>query len=587
MTELRDELFRIANSGRHLKAIIFDDEVDDDPTPPLEIWMDLREQLGGFEISVLNFLEENGHNINHAPPLSMVRSYLEQLQPTENSGASSALRLYTEFRSVLQKLKDYLEDLNFQVTCSQGVPEIDPSNPPLLCLVDYQILPEGDDGDTATGFFRSLMESAQENDFPPPYVFLMSKALTDNDVARWAKLAELAGLFRFNYGFLNKDKFNREPLNLSFPLLHHLKHDSLSIAYFDQVKAISNEAQQIAKAAIQRIFQVTPPEFLCYQSRVVDEGGNLAQELLKVFSTLFSAGLRESPAIEGRMLELERVFTAAHVPVPYRQSRSTLHQIYSEFLFQKCRGGNHEPQFADVYDIGDERFALIVSQECDLMSGGKRERKVDRVIAIEGLLKENEPTKSDSQTIIGKPIYLSINEKRMWMWWDVSRPLVIPLKRFTKTGQIKKFHQVKKLVKRWELRAADAEQIQNLFSSAITRVGTEISPEYVSSLEFSCFENDDFIEGSPVVHIYRTMLGKKVMVAIAPESQVDLLSVKGGEFISPDCLMSLSGYVTIDEFISKLGSKGLMPLEIDSSLRLALVSQSYKNGKKAWKGLVL
>jgi hypothetical protein len=584
MTELREELARMANSGRLLKAIIFDDEIDDDPTPPLEFWMDLREQLAELELPILNFLEENGHNSHHAPSLSLMRRAFEEFQPREDSKAAKALRSYMEYRSVLQKLKDYLEALDFQVTCSRGVPEIDPTSPPLLCLVDYQILPEGDDGDTATAFFRGLMESAQENDFPPPYVFLMSKALTEKDAERWARLAELAGLFRFNYGFLNKDKFNRDPLNLSFPLLHHLKHDSLSIAYFEQVRAISNEAQQIAKSAVQRIFQVTPPEFLCFKSRVVDEGGNLAQELLKVFSALFSAGLRESPAIEAKMGELETVFTADRVPVPYRQSRSALHRIYSEFLFQKCRGSNHDPQFADVYEIADDRFALIVSQECDLMSGGKRERKVDRVVAIEGVLRESEPTKSDGQAIVGKPIYFLESDKRMWLWWDVSSPLVIPLERFTKSGRVKKFHQVKRLVKRWELRAADAEQIQNLFSSAITRVGTEISPEYVSSLGFLCFEDDELIEGSPVVHIYRTMVGRKAMVAIAPESQVDLLSVKGGGFISPDCLTSLSGYVPIEDFVRKLGANGLMPFEIGADLRLTKVTQAYKNGKKAWKG---
>ncbi len=230
MIELERELTKLQMSGRQLKAIIFDDEIDFDMVPPLADWLLLKEELGDIEADLLGYLHQKDHNVVDPPSVALIADAILELAPPGGSGAARALEQYASYQPVLSKLKDYLERYGFDVTCSTGMPEINPQEMPLLCLVDYQILPQGDDGEMAIAFFKRLMKIASEEDLPPPYVFLMSKALKDDDANKWSRLAEAGGLFRFNYGFLNKEKFDSNELHLAYPLLHHLKHDTLSVA---------------------------------------------------------------------------------------------------------------------------------------------------------------------------------------------------------------------------------------------------------------------------------------------------------------------------------------------------------------------
>jgi hypothetical protein len=584
--ELKQALREIAK-GTQLKAVIVDDEFATIDVPPFTNWVILQDALKEapeLHDDLFECLSGLEHNPDFAPPIETLTTAIEKLKVIPTESQKSALDLYTQWEHLLCRLSNFLSDLGFEVECVATKPTFESEQLPFLCLVDYQMIHEEESGETAAMLFEHLMKAAATRQRPPPFVILMSKALSEADVGKWIPLAERAGFFRFNYGFLNKEQFLDSPAYLAYPLLHFVKHEHLSRAYFLQMNSLVDEAQDIARKVSRQLFQVTPPEALLFKDQVFKEGSSLSSELSNLFAELFSREIKASPNVVARMAELERVITDEGVPVPYRQQRSALHELYADLLHEKCQGTDNEPAFGDIYEDALGKYFLILSQECDLAAGDGRERKIDRVVAIEGELKSAVPEHT-SETIVVKPFI--VDNQRIWLCWDLGRPMVFPLLEFaqTPTGSVEGVPAPAQLVlrKKWRLRFAEAEDIQHKFATRMTRVALNIMPEFVHVHTFQCCKNDQIIDGAPPVFIYEVQKSKRV--ALAPESQAACCALDDGRFMSNALIAKLSVFVSHETFRQELEREDLLALGQGSELLLSKATQDFKRGKRPWKGL--
>lgn len=590
MEELKQALRQIAGNGPRLKAVIVDDDFDSMGVPSLSEWVALQDalqELPELHDDLLESLDALKHNVDEPPSIETLTKAIKRLRIAPTGNESAAFDIYTRSEHLLQRLTRFLDDLGFEVECFARKPTFKDEQLPFLCLVDYQILPEEESGQTAATLFAHLMSSAEAGQRPPPFVILMSKALSDTDVDKWTALAEKAGFFRFNYGFLNKEQFLNNYAHLSYPLLHFVKHERLSKAYFLQMNSLVAEASGIARKVSRQLFQVTPPEALLFKDRVYEEGSSLSTELSALFSELFSREIRVSSNVVARMNALEQVITEEGIPVPHRQQRSALHRLYAELLHEKCEGADNEPAFGDIFEDSTGTYFLILSQECDLANGEQRVRKTERVLAIEGELRNAPPSKSEGEMFIAKPVFIAGNEQPMWLRWNFGRPVGLPLSHFSSilSGGIveEPFAPVRPVLsKRWKLRFDDAEDIQHRFATRMTRVALNVMPEFVHVHTFRCGRNDEIIEGAPAVFIYEVQRNKQF--ALAPESHGSCYSIDDGAFMSKGLIEELSGFISIEKFTQALQRESLLAFVNGEDLLLSKVAGTFKN-KRPWKGL--
>lgn len=591
MEELKQALGQMAAGGPRLKAVIIDDDFESLGVPSFAEWMTLRDELQETAPKLFDNLLEcllaQKHNPQEAPSIDLFAVAVTKLTVTPSATETVSLNTYTRSEHLLQKLRRFLDQLGFDVSCFTKQPKFVHTELPFLCLVDYQILPEEESGDTAQRIFEQLMSCAEAAQRPPPFVILMSKALSDDDVNKWTALAERAGFFRFNYGFLNKEQFLSSSAHLTFPLLHFVKHEKLSKAYFLQMNSLVTEASGVARNVARKLFQVTPPEALLFRERAFEEGTSLSSELTSLFAELFSSDVQASAKVVARMDILEQVITEHGVPVPHRQQRSALHRLYAELLHKHCDGEDIAPGFGDIFEDANGTYFLVLSQECDLAGSELRQRKTDRVIAVEGVLRNGLPTKADGDMVIAKPIFIPGNEQPMWLWWNLMRPAVLPFSLFASTlvGEFAEepFVPVRPtLNKRWKLRFADAEDIQHKFATRMTRVALSIMPEFVHVHSFRCSRNGQIIDGTPPVYVYEVQKEKKI--ALAPESQGTCYALDNGSFMSEALIAKLSVFVSIDTFRQELESESLLAFAEGDNLLLAKTTTDFKRGKKPWKG---
>ena len=185
--------------------------------------------------------------------------------------------------------------------------------------------------------------------------------------------------------------------------------------------------------------------------------------------------------------------------------------------------------------------------------------------------------------MIAKPIFIAGNEQPMWLWWNLMRPVVLPLSQFAVilVGDFieEPFAPVRPtLIKRWKLRFADAEDIQHKFATRMTRVALSIMPEFVQVHSFRCSRNSQIIEGTPPVYVYEVQKGKKV--ALAPESQGTCCALDNGSYMSKALIAKLSVFVSIDTFKQELENESLLAFTEGQNLLLAKTTADFKQGEK-------
>ncbi|MFA7344805.1 MAG: DUF2934 domain-containing protein [Terrimicrobiaceae bacterium] len=630
MEALRQALGHVAKNGQALTAVIVDDELDAVGIPSHAEWIFLRDTFQSapaFHDDFQERLVSMGHNPEDAPPIATVLNVLKQLRGIPEGEIQQAVETYTQSEHLLQRMDRCLRDYGFEVESFAGRPSFEGRELPYLCLVDYQLLPGEEGGDTAATIFADLMERAGAKQAPPPFVILMSKALTDDDITKWSNLAERAGFFRFNYGFLNKERFLSDAAYLLFPILHFVRHQKLSSAYYRQMSSLVEEAHGIAKQISRQLFQVSPPEALLFKSKVSKDGSTLSEELSDLFAALFSKAIKLSTNVALRMAEVENVIEEEGIPVPYRQQRSALHQLYAELLHQACDKEESAPAFGDIFEDADGRFFLVLSQECDITKGEERSAKVDRVIAVEGELKSTIPPKDSSEMIVEKPVFFAESDQRLWLWWNLGKPVVFPIQQFDdatvfeqniatrahyisesrhRAGQpshatqnwleaeqqLRAEWQAKGFAferrnwkKKWRLRFADAEDIQHRFATRITRVALNVMPEFIHVHRLRLSRNESVIDEAPSIFIYEVQSEDKKKVSLAPESLAPCIAIDRGKFMSHALIEKLSKFIPLSEFNKELKRENLMVVKIRDDLLLAKATREFERGKSPWAGL--
>lgn len=631
MEVLRQALGHLAASGQALTAVIVDDDLDNVGIPSLAEWIVLRDTFQSFPVFCDDFLERlvsMGHNPEDAPSIETVLNIVRQLRSVPEGEIQQAIDTYTRSEHLLQRMDRCLRDYGFEVNSFASRPSFEDRALPYLCLVDYQLLPEEESGDTAATIFEDLMERAGAKQMPPPFVILMSKALDEDDIERWGKLAERAGFFRFNYGFLNKERFLCDAAYLLFPILHFVRHQKLSSAYYRQMSSLVEEAHGIAKLVSRQLFQVSPPEALLFKSKVSKDGSTLSEELSDLFAALFSKAIKLSTNVALRMAEVESVIEEEGIPVPYRQQRSALHQLYAELLHQACGKKESAPAFGDIFEDADGRYFLVLSQECDIAKGEGRSAKVDRVIAVEGELRAIIPPKDSGEMIVEKPVFFAESGQRLWLWWNLGKPVVFPIQQFDddivfersiatrayyisearhRAGlpsdaaqnwleaerelgaewQAKGFaSERRKWKKKWRLRFADAEDIQHRFATRTTRVALNVMPEFIHVHAMRLGRDELVIDEAPSIFVYEVQSEDKKKVALAPESLAPCIAIDGGRFMSQALIEKLSNFIPLSEFNKELKREHLMVVKSKGNLLLAKTTGDFERGKSPWAGLI-
>lgn len=628
MKRLKQALVSITPPGQALKAVIVDDELDTLGIPSFAEWIILQDALQAdpaFREEFLQRLLEMGHNPTDPPSVEMATGVLRLLTSVPEGDIKLALESYTRSKHLLQRLREFLLGLGFSVEWFATKPSFEEGELPFLCLVDYQIAPEEESGETAGRLFSHLMDRAEAEQRPPPFVILMSKALTDSDVDKWSQLAERAGFFRFNYGFLNKEQFLGSSSFLTCPILHFVRHEKLSRAYYLQMNSLVAEAHGIAKRVSKQLFQVSPPEALLFKSKISEEGSSLSEELSDLFAELFSRAIKLSASVVARMDALESVISEEGMPVPYRQQRSALHRLYAELLHQTCDSQDTEPRFGDIFCDENGTYFLILSQECDIAKGESRQRKTDRVIAIEGELKNSVPGKTAGEMIVAKPVFIPDNDQSLWLWWNLGKPTIFPIQQFEEPNffeveiatrayylsearrregrlggasedwlEAQRQLQVErrergfasarsKLRKKWRLRFAEAEDLQHRFATRMTRVALNVMPEFIHVHTLQMSHNEKVIGGASSIFVYEVLNEKKV--ALAPESLGPCCTADDGKFMSEELVEKLSNFLPITEFHQELERENLFIVDLRGNLLFSKVTGQFKQGKKPWKGL--
>ncbi len=178
MIPLKDNLVQlVASNWDTPMAVVVDDELDVDDARSLTDWIDFKEALQGDAIFFSQFesyLDEQGHNIEEPPHVSLWKQLTGSLSFPDNEEIRNALQQYEEREQVVSSLVSFLQDIGFSTKSFQSKPEKEDIGAANLFLADYQLIPESGDGESAMQLFCELMTSCSETGSTPPLVILMS-----------------------------------------------------------------------------------------------------------------------------------------------------------------------------------------------------------------------------------------------------------------------------------------------------------------------------------------------------------------------------------------------------------------------------
>lgn len=578
--------FASSHQGSPNVAII-DDEFEQIDIPSLAAWTELKQALQqnpAIEEVIIDRLESLGHNPTDPAPKDLLKDSFKEIDLSANAEMQTALKKYLGTEHFLILLESYFKKLGFEVQRFSAKPKFTGEELPFLILVDYQLYPEAESGKTALTIFQDLMETCAKSSKSPPFVILMSKGVDEKDTWIWMGLAERSGFFRFNFEFLHKEAFNRNPTALSFILSTFLRYQGVSRAYFEQMEALRRETFNIASTVVRRLFQVTPPECEIFRSRMQTEGSSLASAFTVLYGDHLLKGISESLSVQQSTAALENAIAKEGLPVAQVEQCGKLHQLYADLLHQAplAQSGN-SPQFGDIFQNGN-KFYLIISQDCDLLFGDHRAVKVDRVLAIEGTIRYRDAT-TDDGPVITKPFSSDPDGETSWMWWQLAKPIVISYNDFA--GAMKPieepFLEAAPLYrKRYRLRFADADQIQQAFASHLTRVATEVHPHPIRRCEARL--QDEGRASTTVVRLYIFQHDEEQFAAIEPSSRMHFLRVGATDFMSSGLILRLSRFHTLKDFRTQLHSEGIFPGEEDGKLFLIKYTKRPR-GISEWKGI--
>jgi hypothetical protein len=527
------------------RAVIIDDEVTSRDEKDLADWIALKETLQ-CNVSLYAKICERMLALSlsvDAPPTSEEWRTIEEGLGIDDRNVKLAIDKYEKQKHVLETLACFLGEVGFDLTFLSARPTLSALHNADLYLVDYQIDPEDHAGDTAVGLIGDVMKAADSAVRSPPMVVLMSKALKSDDVDKWDAVAVRSGYFRFNYDFLNKNDFKLDPALFSLLLLNLLQHRRVADCYYKQIRCLRKEATIIADRVMNDLFQVTPPEAQVFKTRREREGKTLGEEFTNLFIEHFALGLEKSMPVQERMKEMESVVADHGVLPPSSPHRHALHKLYAKLLHaDQPASASAFPEFGDIYEDADRKYVLVLTQECDLARRGNGEARVDRVLGIEGMLKDSDVTSEDSTSIISKPILACGDDTLRWLWWDLRKPVVVPYEAVCRPP----FKKV------WRLRFPEAEDIQQQYSASLTKIGLDLVPEFVVQHQCRLFSarRNAFLPSSVV--LYEIVQEKRTLLALSPSDSRALFFNMQHPFLSVERLVEIGVFCPKADFLQKL-----------------------------------
>jgi hypothetical protein len=568
-------------------VVIVDDEQPYADFPTQEAWSELKDALqevptvyGAF----LTLCEVAGRSPDEPPPAELIQNIVKELGEA-GTQLTGALALYAQSKHVLAQIRDLLRELGFSVSMHSHTPELDSSAPPFLVLVDFHFEGEEHEGQNAERTIGALMRPSFR---VPPFVLLMSKRLDPADCERWMKIAERSGFFRFNYDFLPKQAIQHSSAYLYFAILNFVQHSAVSETYFQQMRTLEAEAKRIAETVTKEIFQVTPPEAQMFARRMRTEGQPLGQVFTDLFVQHLASAIENSISVRAAMKVFEDALVTEGLPTAEIREHGNLHKLYSQLLHSTAVDSNAAPSFGDIFENGGGGLYLVLSQECDIASGDGRNAKSDRVLALEGIL-QNRAAEGQDGPIVSKPFWEAGRPQR-WLWWNLRKPAVLPY------SSLFPHHQTSldslegdppRLRRRFKLRFAEAEEIQNAFAFNLARVATDVLPSPITKFRCNCaneLPDGCCTLGEPLC-FYMLVLSDERYISVAPESKVASLGTDEHPFLPAELALQLSRFVSINQFKKLLQQNKIMPIAGGSELRTLLKFKARTpKGVSEWTG---
>jgi hypothetical protein len=561
MNALKEKVAAAVASIPSRNVLIVDDEQPFADVPPAEAWAELREALQEVPAAYSKFLqtcEEAGRNPDEPPSVEMIDLAVSPLGEAAGE-LKEAVTRYAQSKHVLAEIRDLLTELGFTVSMHSHTPELDTAAPPFLVLVDFHFEGEAHEGQNAERTISALMRPAFR---VPPFVLLMSKRLDRTDCDRWTSIAERSGFFRFNYDFLPKNGVQHNSAHLYFAILNFVQHSAVSQTYFQQMRTLELEAKQIAETVTKKIFQVTPPEAQMFARRMSTEGLPLGQVFTDLFVQHLALDIAKSSPVRDAMKTFEHALASEGLPTAEVREHGNLHKLYSELLHAPAPDTNAPPAFGDIFEDDLGVLYLILSQECDIASGGERKAKSDRVLAVQGVRQQRAADAQDGP-IVSKPFWEQ-GKEQCWLWWNLRKPAVLSFSCLCSQQQtsLGSFEGEPPLFRRrFKMRFAEAEEIQNGFAFNLARVATDVLPPPVTKFHFNCAHElaESCVLGEPI-SFYMLAVADERFISIAPESKVASLGSDEFPFFQAEVVLQLSRFIALKDFKRLLLGSKVAPL---------------------------
>lgn len=491
ITQLTERITKLMESNDLPKsAFIIDDEWGQQNTPSLAAWNAFKQAISAEPESYANFsmqLKEAGHDQDSplsADVLDKIYSAISIISPLMRSEKEKYLG---EKRS-LTEAETILKSLAFDVKPFSAAPIFQEVGIPSLLLIDFHLSDSEFEGETATEIFAAIMTISRERKVPPPFVILMSKKLLRTEMGIVLKLAQDSGFFRFNYDFVPKSEISQNPVHLYFAILRLFGHAAASKAYFEQLVQLERETQKIATETAKRFFQITPAEIDIFRLRLENEGSDVPRALTKLFSEHVSAIVSNSPSIRQCFDGVDNAFSSHKSPIWDIGDHGPLFRLYSEILFSPVSATEvkSHPQFGDVYHTQNGQYFLVISQECDLARGAG---KTPNILVITGRRTSQPPPRGqvDGETSTAFPLSDPETGSLVWITWIIKEPMTVKRQELFQNGDDSiadaadpSISRESTYKKKFRFRVIEAEYIQQLFASRLTRVGMDIIPNAIT-----------------------------------------------------------------------------------------------------------
>lgn len=546
MTTLQEKLHTIVSATWDSPiAVIVDDELNADDGRSLADWQTFTTILQrdtAFYNSFDDFLNERNHNIESPPNLELWKELSQSLIFPDDSEIRDAVRKYEEREQIVSRLTSFLQDIGFTIRSFDSKPNISDIRSAHLFLVDYQLVPESDDGESAKRLFSELMAACKESTTPPPLVILMSKKSEPTDAVSWEDVGSSAGFYRCNFDFINKSAFENEPAILSLALMGMLQHKPVADAYFKQLCACSAAAYKEVETVLSNLFQVTPSEALIFKDKIKNEGVGLAEICCNLFTTHLSRRLERSSEVRAEMETFAEAVSSEGIMAPRSTCRNTLFRLHAELLFEPCQeSDNSPPAFGDVYSLVSDEYLLLLSQACDLQLRADGRPTKEQILTIKGVLKNRDRQKGESESIRSRPVLME-GDQLKWLHFDIAHPFIVTFDQLRNKAFIKKFRML----------SDHAQDIRHAFIYQLTRVGLDILPEFVfhSRCVLYSERHHQLLPGD--IGLYQIGIGQSASFAISPDCKALYVGHGKHPFVSPDKITELGRFRKRFEFHTAL-----------------------------------